>query len=166
MIEFRWMRSAEQRGGWLPALRIFVAVLVPLMLVWETAQMPLYTLWQTGTVGEIAYAIVHCTLGDALIGLAALTWSLVLVGSTSWPLVRFGPVAAATLAIGIGYAIYSEWVNVELRGSWAYAEAMPRLPPFGTGLAPLLQWLLLPPAALWAARMAAGRRASAPAIVR
>jgi hypothetical protein len=71
MTDFGRIRPAEQRGSWLPALRTYVAVLVPLMLVWETAQMPLYTLWQTGTVGEIAYAIVHCTLGDALIGLAA-----------------------------------------------------------------------------------------------
>jgi hypothetical protein len=146
------MRPAEQRGGWLPALRIYVAVLVPLMLVWETAQMPLYTLWQTGTVGEIAYAIVHCTLGDALIGLAALTWALVLVGSPEWPRASFRVVATATLAIGLGYLVYSEWVNIELRGSWAYTEAMPRLPPFGTGLAPLLQWLVIPAVALLVVR--------------
>ncbi|WP_333670877.1 hypothetical protein [Elioraea tepidiphila] len=152
MIAFGWMRPAEQRGGWLPALRLYVAVLVPLMLVWETAQMPLYTLWQTGTVGEIAYAIVHCTLGDALIGLAALTWALVLVGSPEWPRASFRVVATATLAIGLGYLVYSEWVNIELRGSWAYTEAMPRLPPFGTGLAPLLQWLVIPAVALLVVR--------------
>lgn len=158
MIAFGWMRPAQHREGWLPALRLYVVVLVPLMAIWETAQMPLYTLWQTGTVGEIAYAIVHCTLGDALIGLAALTWALVLVGSPEWPHTRFGPVAATTLAVGLGYLVYSEWVNIELRSSWAYTEAMPRLPPFGTGLAPLLQWLAIPPIALWAARRACCRR--------
>lgn len=157
MIAFGWMHPGQQRGGWLPALRLYVAVLVPLMLVWETAQMPLYTLWQTGTVGEIAYAIVHCTLGDALIGLAALTWALVLVGSPEWPRARFGLVVVTTLVIGLGYLVYSEWVNIELRGSWAYTEAMPRLPPFGTGLAPLLQWLVVPPIALWAVRRACCR---------
>lgn len=158
--------AEEARHGWLPALRLYVVVLVPLMLVWETAQMPLYTLWQTGTVGEVAYAIVHCTLGDALIGLAALTWSLVLVGSPEWPRARFRRVATATLAIGLGYVAYSEWVNIELRGSWAYTEAMPRLPPFGTGLAPLLQWLAVPPIALWAARRACFRRDRAAETVR
>lgn len=157
MIAFGWMRPGQQRGGWLPALRLYVAVLVPLMLVWETVQLPLYTLWQTGTVGEIAYAIVHCTLGDALIGLAALTWALVLVGSPEWPRARFRRVATATLAIGLGYVAYSEWVNIELRGSWAYTEAMPRLPPFGTGLAPLLQWLVIPPIALLVVRRACSR---------
>ncbi|TQF85221.1 hypothetical protein FK498_00595 [Elioraea sp. Yellowstone] len=150
--------AGEVRHGWLPALRLYVVVLAPLMLVWETAQMPLYTLWQTGTVGEITYAIVHCTLGDALIGLAALTWALVLVGSPEWPRARFRSVATATLAIGLGYLVYSEWVNIELRGSWAYTDAMPRLPPFRTGLAPLLQWLAVPPIALWAARRACFRR--------
>jgi hypothetical protein len=62
-----------------------------------------------------------------------------------------------TLVIGLGYLVYSEWVNIELRGSWAYTEAMPRLPPFGTGLAPLLQWLVIPPIALWAVRRACCR---------
>jgi hypothetical protein len=157
MIAFGWMRPGQQRGGWLPALRLYVAVLVPLMLVWETVQLPLYTLWQTGTVGEIAYAIVHCTLGDALIGLAALTWALVLVGSPEWPHASFRGVATATLAIGLGYLVYSEWVNIELRGSWAYTEVMPRLPPFGTGLAPLLQWLVIPPIALLVVRRACSR---------
>jgi len=38
-----------------------------------------------------------------------------------------------------------------VRGSWAYTPAMPRVPPLGTGLAPLLQWLLLPTMSLvWA----------------
>jgi len=31
-------------------------------------------------------------------------------------------------------------------------RAMPRLPPLGTGLAPVLQWALLPPLALLVAR--------------
>jgi hypothetical protein len=38
----------------------------------------------------------------------------------------------------------SEWVNVDLRSAWGYAETMPRLPWIGTGLAPVLQWLILP----------------------
>ena len=38
------------------------------------------------------------------------------------------------------------------RGRWEYAEAMPRLPLLGTGLAPLLQWLLIPPLVIWLVR--------------
>jgi len=37
-----------------------------------------------------------------------------------------------------------------MRGSrWAYSEAMPHLPVLGTGLLPLLQWLVIPPLVLW-----------------
>jgi hypothetical protein len=40
--------------------------------------------------------------------------------------------------------VFSEWQNVSIRGSWAYRDIMPLVPPFGTGLAPLLQWTILP----------------------
>jgi len=40
--------------------------------------------------------------------------------------------------------ILSEWLNVEIRRTWSYAAAMPVVPWLGTGLAPLLQWLVVP----------------------
>lgn len=39
-------------------------------------------------------------------------------------------------------------LNTVFRRAWAYSELMPTLPWLGTGLAPLLQWLLIPPLAL------------------
>jgi hypothetical protein len=42
------------------------------------------------------------------------------------------------------YAILSEWLNVKIWRSWAYTSAMPLLPGTGTGLTPLLQWLIVP----------------------
>lgn len=117
-------------------------------LVWEIAHVPLYTLWAEGTAGEIAFAVVHCTGGDLLIALAALTAALVLLGSPGWPSQRFGPVAVLTVTIGLAYTVYSEWFNVSVRGSWAYGPAMPTLPLLGTGLTPVLQWIVVPSAAL------------------
>lgn len=138
------MRPVEIRRDWLGAQRLYLAVLVPGMLVWEAAQMPLYTLWWTGTTAEIGYAILHCTLGDALIGVATLGCASLLVGSSDWPHERFAAVAVVTLTFGLAWVVYSEWVDVELRGSWAHTETMPRIPPLGTGPAPLLQWLVVP----------------------
>jgi hypothetical protein len=46
--------------------------------------------------------------------------------------------------LGIGYTVFSEWLNVDVRATWAYTEQMPVLPPLGTGLTPLLQWLIIP----------------------
>lgn len=146
------------RPVWLQALRGYLLALGPMMLAWEAAQLPLYTLWRGGSWFEIIYTILHCTVGDMLIGLAALTWALVLVGTPEWPRSSFVRVGLAATCFGIAYTIYSEWVNVEMRQSWRYTDAMPRVPLLGTGLAPLLQWLVLPAIALRAAWLVGSRR--------
>lgn len=138
--------------AWLRTMRAYFLHLMPLMLAWELAQLPLYTIWREGTAGEIAYAVAHCTGGDALIGLASLAVALLIFGGRDWPHTCFGPVMAVAVAIGVAVTVYLEWLNVEVRGAWAYAEEMPRIPPLGTGLSPVLQWLALPPLALLAAR--------------
>ena len=60
-----------------------------------------------------------------------------------WPLFA-GRMMLAAVLFGLGYTVFSEWLNVEIRQSWSYTEAMPLLPPLGTGLAPFLQWLAVP----------------------
>jgi hypothetical protein len=60
-----------------------------------------------------------------------------------WP--AFGWRMAVTAIVrGAAYTILSEWLNVPIRRSWSYTAAMPVLPWLGTGLAPLLQWLVVP----------------------
>ncbi|MBC7432710.1 MAG: hypothetical protein H7345_11640 [Rubritepida sp.] len=130
------------------AMLLFVAA----NLLWETAQMPLYTLWRNGSPGEIAFAVLHCTVGDGLIAAASFTLAIVLTRGWYWPERGFRRVLVATTLFGLAYTIFSEWLNVEWRGTWAYADAMPLLPIIGTGLSPVLQWLLLPPLSLLAAR--------------
>lgn len=134
-----------------PAAR-YLATMLALNLAWEVAQLPLYTLWADGAPGEIAFAVLHCTAGDAMIAAAALAAAVLLTRSWHWPSPGWRSVTLVATLIGLGYTVFSEWLNVELRQSWTYTAAMPRLPPWGTGLAPLLQWLLLPPLAMLAAR--------------
>jgi hypothetical protein len=50
------------------------------------------------------------------------------------------------------YTVFSEWLNTEVRGSWAYSEFMPVLPVIDAGLSPLAQWIIIPFAAFWWAR--------------
>ena len=142
--------------GWLAALRAYLAATLALNLVWEAVQLPLYTLWNEGTASSRAFAVLHCTAGDVLIALAVLAGALVVVGNAAWPMQRAGRVVAATMAAGLAYTVFSEWLNIEVRRSWAYSDLMPVLPPLGTGLSPLLQWLVVPTAALgwafWAGR--------------
>ena len=114
--------------------------------------MPLYTLWVDGTQSQIAFALLHCTLGDVLIGAVALTASLILWRLPAWPTERFRSVAYATLTFALAYTLFSEWLNVEVRHTWAYRDIMPTLPWLGTGLSPVLQWLIVPLLALWYAK--------------
>ena len=129
----------------------------PTRAAWEIAQLPLYTIWSEGTAGSRAFAVLHCTAGDLLIALSLLAGALIVAGDPVWPGRRFGRVAALTLLGGLIYTVFSEWLNVEVRRSWAYSDLMPVLPPFGTGLSPMLQWIVVPTVALWMARRA-GRR--------
>jgi hypothetical protein len=140
----------------------YLALLLLANLAWEVAQLRLYTLWSEARPGEIAWAVVHCTVGDGIIGAATLGAAMLLTASWRWPAQGFGRVAVAATMLGLAATVALEWLNVELWRNWAYAAAMPRVPPLGTGLSPLLQWLLLPPLCF----LAVGSRMPGPAIGR
>lgn len=144
------------RTDWVGALRAYVGVVAVGNLAWETLHLPLYTIWRNGTVGEQAFAVVHCTGGDILIALTTLMAGLLVFGDRDWPGSRFMAVALAAMALGIAYTAFSEWLNVSVRKSWAYSDWMPVLPlAGGIGLSPLLQWLVVPSGAFWAVRLRA-----------
>lgn len=113
-----------------------------LNLAWEVAQLPLYTIFSAGTPKEIAFALGHCTAGDVLIAVSSYVLGLLATRRPDWPMSR--PMLGGTVAIlsGLAYTAFSEWQNVYQTGSWSYAPAMPLL--FGIGLAPLLQWIVIP----------------------
>ena len=131
---------------WLSALRRNLAVILGGNLLWEFAHMPLYTIWNEGTWAQILFAAVHCTGGDILIALAALTLALMLVGTSRWPGERFAVVAAVTIVLGVAYMGLSEYLNIVIRAAWAYSGLMPvvRLGPVEIGLSPFLQWFMVP----------------------
>ena len=66
------VRLSSTDGISLTALRRYFSVIIPANLIWEFAHMPLYTIWNEGTWGEIVFAAVHCTGGDILIAMSAL----------------------------------------------------------------------------------------------
>lgn len=141
-------------GPWLQALRRYVVAAAAGHLVWEFGHMPLYTLWTTGTPRAIVLAALHCTGGDLLIAASSLVAALLLLGDNGWPAVRFRPVAAMTIATGIAYTVFSEWLNVSVRAAWAYSDRMPTLTvgELELGISPLLQWIVVPVLALRATR--------------
>ncbi len=145
-----WYRDRDARSliffGYLPWLG-------GLNLVWETAQLPLYTLWREASAGTIAFSVAHCTAGDIAIGVAALLMVLILGRERALSQWRWRRIALWTALAGAAYTVFSEWNNTAILGSWAYSELMPTLKVAGIdiGWSPLLQWLVLPPLALFLA---------------
>ena len=129
------------------AVLLYLALAGAGHFLWEIAQLPLYTIWWTGTKREILFAVVHCTGGDLLITTSALSLAALGARIGRWPLFG-GRMALTAILLGVAYSVFSEWLNTQLRRSWSYTEAMPVLPPLGTGLTPFLQWLLVPGVAL------------------
>lgn len=146
--------GALASGEWLSALRRYMIFIAAANLIWEFAHLPLYTLWETGSAGEIVFAAVHCTGGDILIALSTVILALFLLGSPAWPAVRTGRVVVLTVTLGLGYTVFSEWLNIEVRQAWAYRDLMPVIPVIDAGLSPVLQWIIIPLAAF---RFATGR---------
>jgi hypothetical protein len=147
------------QSDWLRAFRVYLGAIAIGNLAWEVLQLPLYTIWTEGTLGEQAFAVAHCTGGDLLIALASLVLALLLFGTRDWPAVGFARVAVVAIILGIAYTAFSEWLNVSLRRNWAYSAWMPMIAvgPARIGLSPLLQWLIVPWAALALARRTSAR---------
>ena len=103
-------------------------------------------------------ACTQATLGDSGISLAAFWVTAMLTRSRGWILQPRKPDIALFISAGIVATIVLEHLATGVLGRWAYDNAMPRMPIFGIGLLPLLQWLVVPPLVLWFARRHIGRR--------
>ena len=100
---------------WTGTLRQYLFRVTLLNAVWEVLQLPLYTIGADGDVPSIAFAVLHCTVGDALIAGFCLVLSLLLAGTKEWPHSRFKAVVLFTMSMGFGYTVYSEWRNTTAR---------------------------------------------------
>ena len=154
-----WVR--KQRV-WLLSLRVYFGLILIGNLIWETLQLPLYTIWMAGASSERAFAVLHCTLGDVLIAGSTLTLALIITGDHRWPQLRFSLIASLTIVLGLAYTVFSEWLNVMVRAAWAYSDWMPIIPIAGLriGLSPLLQWIVVPSAAFTITRWVTARYAN------
>ena len=114
-----------------------------LNLPWEVAQVRLYTIWAEADSLSVAWALLHCSLGDVVIALAMFVLAGIMLWRADWAASR--PWAGGAIAVtgAVAYTAWSEWYNVYRAGSWGYTASMPLI--FGIGLSPLLQWLILPP---------------------
>jgi len=110
------IRGWRRRAARAVAVR-YLAFLAALNLVWEFAQMPLYTIGQSGSRRDIVLAGLHCTAGDVMIGGVTLLAALLVSGPAAWPEEGRLRVIATAVAFGLAFTVFSEWLNVEIRGA-------------------------------------------------
>lgn len=142
----------DDKRAWHFVLVRYLLFLGPLNLLWEIAQLPLYTLWTQASPKFITYAVIHCTLGDLFIGVLAFISALTVTRTGPIDQWHWRRIGACTVSLGLTYTLFSEWYNTSVRMSWSYSEWMPLTPLVPLGVSPLLQWLLLPAIALVLAR--------------
>lgn len=127
----------------LPELNVwFFAFLVN--YPWELLQTPWYQAMPDMRHWEAVKFCSWAAVGDGLLALAAF-WAVALVRSRAWIRQPTPGVIAAFTAVGLVATIAIEWLATDVWGRWSYGADMPTVPLLGTGLAPALQWLVLPP---------------------
>jgi len=148
-VPVRLRPTVWEAGGWRSLPEVQLAMIgLPLSLLWEVAQFPLYTVWHQNDWSYILYGLAHCTAGDLLILLVIYELVALLNRNRRWfeGDILFNGLLF-TLA-GVGYTVFSEITNVRIKGTWGYTELMPIVPVVEIGGTPFLQWLLIPPVLL------------------
>jgi len=123
-----------------------------LNLPWELWQIPLFKGMPSLSHWDGVILCTRAALGDAAIALLAFWLVAATSGTRDWVRRPSGATVSAFVAIGLIVTIALEYWATHVGGRWEYAAEMPRLPLLGTGLAPLLQWLLIPPLVAWLVR--------------
>src|ERR1035437_1845420 len=101
-----------------PIVVLWSALAFALNLIWEIAQVRLYTIWTEADAMGIAWALLHCTLGDVLIALAMFALAGMMLRHADWPASR--PWAGGTTVVvgAMAFTGWSEWYNVYSVGNW------------------------------------------------
>lgn len=123
-----------------------------LNFAWEMLQAPTYAGMAEMPHWDGVILCLDATIGD--VGFALTAFWLASFAARSriwfraWPAAPMSVYVATGLLLTVGFEYY--YTEVSLR--WTYTDLMPRVPPLGTGLSPLMQWIVIPPLALWLTR--------------
>jgi hypothetical protein len=116
-----------------------------LNLAWEFWQVPFFRGMADVPHWQGVKACTQATLGDAGIALAAFWVTAGFAKTRNWIARPRAIQIAIFIGVGVGLTIIFEVLSTRLLDRWAYADTMPTFPPFGVGLLPVLQWLIIPP---------------------
>jgi hypothetical protein len=132
---------------------VFVVLFSLLLnLAWEMWQVPFFDGMAEGRHWDGIRVCTQAAFGDALISLGAFAVVALWTGSRNWLIAPRRRELALYVGVGLAVTVVLESLATGPLDRWSYGDDMPRLPWLGTGMLPILQWLLLPLPILWLAR--------------
>lgn len=142
-----------------PWLAIGVASL-GLHFAWEMLQAPLYEGMLSMPRWTATWHCARASAGDAVIAIVAYGTVALVARTRLWIVQPRTWQVAAYVGVGFAVTVALEYLNVYRLGRWSYAPAMPQV--LGIGLAPIAQWLVVPPLVLWLVHIHLRRRSRTP----
>ncbi|MEO1169961.1 MAG: hypothetical protein AAFW97_14750 [Pseudomonadota bacterium] len=119
--------------------------------LWEMWQMPFYD--QSGLAFmDMVKGCSLGSLGDAGIMVFAYKVAAGVVGSRDWIADLPRKAVLAYLATGLLITVAIEHIAINVGFGWRYGDLMPREPLLGTGLVPVVMWIVVPLVTLWLVR--------------
>ena len=161
----RLSTTASRVAGAVTGTPEFNVAIFALLLnfAWEILQAPLYVGMADMPHAQVTRACLQATVGDAVIMLIAYGAVAVVARSRRWIVAAGGWQLVLFTIIGVSITVAIEWMATHgyWIGNWRYLSAMPLAPGTGIGVAPLLQWVVLPLLTVWFVRrqLAHGREA-------
>lgn len=119
-----------------------------LNFAWEMLQAPFFVGMLEMPRWEATQRCLRAAFGDTVMILIAFATVALMRRDFRW-LRRPHPAGVAVFTlVAATQALALEW-HLLRAGRWSYVSDMPVDPVFGLGLAPILQWLILPAAVAW-----------------
>lgn len=142
----------EQSGiSALPEINVVVFSFL-LNFVWEMWQIPFFAAVPGDPHWVGVAACTRATFGDAGLSLVAFWCVAAVARSRRWIVDASTGQVLGFVALGLVATVILEALATGPAGRWSYGPSMPRLPVLGTGIVPMVQWVLLPPALVWFVR--------------
>ena len=132
----------------LPELNIGIFSFL-LNFFWEIQQMQFFQISSEFSCLDMIQNSTLATVGNVGISLTAFWVVAVVSKSRQWFRSSHWWQLSGFVVVGVVITATFEALATKVLDLWEYADIMPILPFFGTGLLPLLQWLLIPPMIIW-----------------
>jgi len=128
----------------LTLLTSFWAANLFLHLAWENWQIIFYEGMAEARHADAVWVCSKAAFGDANIALVAYLVAAFGTRSRAWLVAPSNLGLALYFLTGLLITVVFEYLATEVWGRWSYSSRMPVVPVFGTGVLPLLQWLIIP----------------------